>query len=89
MRYVLISLFLYGCVDAVAREQFQRCRTICSYPAGNCNNFNLEDCVSYCTGLASTEEVDAYEACADCYVAVWCDARGFQSICYPGCGGGL
>jgi len=86
MRRFLISLFLVGCCNASTNERYERCIAICGNPSNVCNNLVLEDCVSVCVEYSTSEEVDAFQACAECYVAVQCDPRSYQTLCYPSCG---
>lgn len=72
-------------MNGIDDTRYNRCRAICSHAAGSCSDINLEDCISSCTGFTTEEEVISFEVCADCYIAVNCDPRGYQYVCYPDC----
>lgn len=86
MKYLAtLMLFLAGCIDNEQMERHRECLSICNVTGNVCNDFNIEDCTSYCGSLASMEEVEDFHVCADCYVAVYCDVGAYQYVCYPGC----
>jgi hypothetical protein len=89
MRYR--SLFLLslsaGCMDHAQLERHDECVSLCNRTNEVCNDFVLEECISYCTNLPSMEEVEEFHICAECYVAVYCDANTYRYICYPSCEG--
>lgn len=89
MRYILLTALLLGCMDAAAMERHQECLQICNVTANSCNDFNEEDCTSYCSELVSMEEVEDFRICAYCYIAVYCDNNSYAYVCYPVCEGGL
>lgn len=85
MRYILLTVFLLGCMDAAEMERHQECLQICNATANSCNDFNEEDCTSYCNELFSMEEVEDFRICSECYIAVYCDNTSYAYVCYPSC----
>lgn len=90
MKYIAtLMLFLAGCMDNEQIERHRECLSVCNVTENACNEFDMDECTSYCSSLSSMEEVEAFAACANCYVAVYCDADTYVYVCYPDCGGGL
>lgn len=73
-------------MDAAQTERYDECLGICNNTYNVCNDFHLEECISYCTNLPSMEQVEEFHICAECYIAVYCVADTYQYVCYPGCG---
>ncbi len=85
MRYIISIVFLTGCNNVIDPAYYNQCRSICDRAANSCNDIVMEDCISSCTGFPTEEEIISFEVCADCYIAVNCDPRGYQYVCYPDC----
>lgn len=77
--------FLFATIIGCTVPDNNRCIQICQTVENSCNEFELEDCISECNSLPTTEAVSQFETCAICYMDNWCDPRAFQIFCYPEC----
>lgn len=66
-------------------ERHNECLSICNDTGNACNEFDRDECTSYCSNLTSMEEIEVFHTCADCYIAVYCDVNRYGYVCYPDC----
>ena len=82
-------VFLYGCNTGYSQQQLQ-CRDLCSELNFTCNPTNIGTfeynlCYDYCVALPSQQEVDSFQSCSECYMAISCDDEIYGTVCYPAC----
>lgn len=85
----LISLILAGCNTGYSQQQLQ-CRDLCSAVEHTCRptnvgSFEYDLCYDYCAGLPSMQEVDNFQSCSECYMAIECNDEIYGTLCYPAC----
>jgi hypothetical protein len=85
----LTALFLVGCNRGYTQQELQ-CANLCSDLENTCRPTNVGSfefglCYDYCVGLTSQPEVDNFQSCSECYIAIECNAELYNSICYPDC----
>ena len=86
---VVFLLFLVGCNTGYSQQQLQ-CRDLCSELDNVCNPTNVGEfeyglCYDYCVGLPNQIELDNFQSCSECYIAISCNDEIYGSICYPDC----
>jgi len=90
MRNVIItSIFLLGCNSGYSQQQIQ-CRDLCSTLEYTCRPTNVgtyeyDLCYDYCIGLPNQQEVDNFQSCSECYMAIECNDDLYATVCYPDC----
>lgn len=82
-------LILSGCNTGYSQQQLQ-CRDLCSLLEHTCRptnvgTFEYDLCYDYCIGLPTQQEVNNYQSCSECYMAVECDNNLYAAVCYPAC----
>ena len=88
-KIILIALCLIGCNHGYTQQQLQ-CANVCSELEHTCRPTNVGTfeyglCYDYCANLTSQPEVDNFQSCSECYMAIQCNAELYNSICYPDC----
>lgn len=86
---IIAVLFLCGCNDGYSQQQLQ-CRDLCSELNYICNPTNIGEfeyglCYDYCVELPTQQELDNFQSCSECYMAISCNDEIYTSICYPSC----
>jgi len=86
---ILFIFFLFGCSSTLSPQENQ-CFALCSRLENSCHVSNSDDfefdlCYDYCINLPSEEEVDSFQGCGECYIAIECNYEIYAAICYPHC----
>jgi hypothetical protein len=87
--YFITFLFLFGCNSGYSQQQLQ-CANLCSTLNYTCNptnvgRFEYDLCYDYCEKLPTQQEVDNFQSCSECYMAIECDNDLYATVCYPDC----
>ena len=78
----LFSLLFFGCGN---EQQHVQCESLCQRLDTTCNDFEYEYCYEYCIGLDTLQQVNSFQSCGECYMAIECSDQLYGSICYPAC----
>ena len=80
--FILIFLLFAGCSND---RQLIQCDNLCRTLDGTCNSFEYGYCYDFCIGLDTQGEVDNFQSCSECFMAIECNDRLYGSVCYPAC----
>lgn len=82
-------LILSGCNTGYSQQQLQ-CRDLCSLLENTCRPTNVgtyeyDLCYDYCVALPTPQEVNNFQSCSECYMAIECNDDLYATVCYPDC----
>ena len=86
---LITSLFMFGCNTGYSQQQLQ-CRDLCSLLEHTCRPTNVgtyeyDLCYDYCVALPTSQEVNNFQSCSECYMAIECNDDLYATVCYPDC----
>lgn len=86
---VSLSLFVVGCNAGYTQQEIQ-CSNLCSDLSQACRptsvgSFEYRLCYDYCSDLTTQQEVDNFQSCSECYMAIECNDDLYGSVCFPDC----